>query len=69
MVIFLNLYVYYNVSLCALHVCMYPCKPEEAVGSPGTRVIGGYNLLDIGTETEPGSFARAVSAFTTEPPL
>lgn len=42
---------------------MYMWRAEEAIGSPGVGVTGGYGLLDVsaGNCTQPGSSARSLN--------
>lgn len=54
-----------NVSpACVFVPCIhawYPQRPEEATGSPGTRLSEGFTMLVL--DAEPGSSAGAASAF------
>lgn len=34
--------------VCALCMCRCLWKPEECAGSPGTGVVSGYKLPDVG---------------------
>ena len=40
----------------------YPWELEEVIGSPGTGITSGCELLDVGAENWMGSSARAVHA-------
>ena len=52
-----------------LSVCLFPLEPEEGVGSPGARVIGSCEPLDVRTWNQTGVLRKSSKPSTTEPSL
>jgi hypothetical protein len=53
--------------ICASCMCSVPQKLKEGVGSLGTRITGGCNLLHGCMELNPGPFLEQNTLLTTEP--